>query len=100
MSSFFDGFAGVPDELVKQWANKHMGEKMVDVNKELADLHKIYKDALTHLDRKESEHKLQLVNSMRRYIEVFDERHAVLSKLHSLQDKISAEKDESDDDQE
>lgn len=75
--------------------------KAVDVSQELMDLMKIYSDAHEQLSTRERYAHSSLVDAMRTYLEVYDERRAIADKLSTLKSKIidpNRQPDEDDED--
>ncbi len=71
--------------LRQQTENRMMG---IDIGEELKDLLKVYTDADAHLGRKEKQALDNLVNYMKCFIEVHEERKKVFYKLANLKQKI------------
>ncbi len=82
MNSFLGGFA-VPE-----------GSQpiVVDATDELQELARIYKDAFLHMEKKEKDALNNLVYSMKRFIEVHEERQKVEHKKTILDNKLGLDK--------
>lgn len=88
LDMFLRGFDGKAEELKKLWESK----MMVDVNEELKDLLKVYKDAAEHLVKQEGYKLEQLVGSMKDFIKVHEERKVMERKLSTLVQKLEPKK--------
>lgn len=86
IENFLNGFKACEHE-GKKW------EEGVDVGQELGELLKIYKDAYTQLCEKEAYGMSNLVEEMKRFISVYDERVKVRNKYNQLMNKLE-EQDE------
>lgn len=84
MNSFLGGFA-VPEGTQPI---------VVDATNELKELKRIYDDAFGHMQKKEAEALNHLVYSMKRFIEVHEERQKVEQKKTTLDSKLQLGKKE------
>ena len=97
LDMFLRGFDGKSEELKKLWENK----MMVDVNEELKDLLKVYKDAAEHLQKHEGYRLTSLVSAMKDFIKVHEESKEMQRKLATLVQKLDPNKqNECDEDDE
>lgn len=60
----------------------------VDIGEELKDLLKVYTDADAHLGKKEKQVLDNLVNYMKSFISVHEEKRKVCNKLANLKQKL------------
>jgi len=88
MREFLKGFGCQNEKVKNQWEEKHMSG--IDVSEELKDLYKVYSDAHTHLESKEKDQLCNLVGNMKKFIEVYEERKKVASKLSNLKGKLTS----------
>ena len=91
MEAFLKGCGENYSDLKKQW-DKSQGEgtmMAVDVSAELADLLKVYTDALQHLENKEKQSFDSLIGYMERFIDAHKETKKVANKLANLKSKLS-----------
>ncbi len=69
----------------------------VDVSDELIDLWKTYKTTLNHLDVKEYNILNHLVQSMKQFIEVYDDKKNLSQKMLNLYNKLPQQDEEEED---
>lgn len=95
MDVFVKGLRDIKEELTKEWEGKTPEKpkvnKMYELNmtSELQDLHKVYKDAVTMVNSRQSSNLRHMVDTMRRFIEGYDEQEKYTQKLAELEKKLA-----------
>jgi hypothetical protein len=82
-----DAFLKLSPELKKQWDDSQRRVE-INVTDELKELFRIYTEAELTLKEKEEENLGYLINVMKRFIEIHDERKKVSEKLSGLITKL------------
>lgn len=76
--------------------NKWIEQEGVNLDEELADIRKVYGEAADHLKLKEENSLNSLIHSMKKFIDIHEEKKKYEGKLSRLNAKMSGLKDDED----